>query len=288
MSMSKPERRIAPARPVVRDESSAYLPRIPWRIVLLGTLSVLTVIGGYTWKERRKALELREQIVRVHETELSEARAAYLAVRDKLDGLVLAAASGPSETQVDKRLNIPGLRSGNGLYLRLPLSAAQNKKDIAEGAKGMDGDMIPTCLGLSPSSARGLYDKGEFLLPEFLDAVRDETSVMHLRVQDQMLSRRMRADLPSVLGQLRADWFMLVLQEGENRRDAPVRVFLWDLAHDELLLRTRVQSQGVLLTSRILSSGLTAPVTTPDRERTTGAANDCSIASQLKQLSAAH
>jgi hypothetical protein len=108
--------------------------------------------------------------------------------------------------------------------------------------------------------------------------------VLSLRVQDEMLSRRIRADLPSVLGLTRSDWFMLVLQEGENRRDDPVRVFLWGLAQGELLLRARVQSQGVLLTTRILSKTTTqAPPIDPDRAHS-GAANDCSIASQIKAL----
>jgi len=99
-----------------------------------------------------------------------------------------------------------------------------------------------------------------------------------------MLSRRIKADLPSVLGLTRSDWFMLVLQEGANRRDAPVRVYLWGLAEGELLLRARVQSQGVLLTTRIHSKTTTgAPPIDPDRVQG-GAAHDCSIASQLKAL----
>ena len=285
--MNKPVSRLVPARPAAHDESAAYLPKIPWRYVLLGTLSVATVTGGFYWKEQRKADELRAAMIRVHETELAEARAAYLGLRDKLEGLILSAADAPTEKVIDRRLNIPGLRSGSGLYLRLPLAQAKSKSGIAAGAKAMDGDLIATCLGLAPTSVRGLYEKGEFLLPGFIDEVKKQSSVMRLRVQDEMLSRRIRADLPSVLGQLRSDWFLLVLQEGENRRDAPVRVFLWDLAHSELLARARVQSQGVLLTSHILSKGLDPRTAPAAGERTTGAANDCSIASQLKQLAAA-
>jgi hypothetical protein len=285
--MNKPVRRLVPARPDTRDEAAAYLPKIPWRFVLLGALSVATVMGGYYWKEQRKANELRAAIVRVHETELAEAREAYVGLRDKLEGLILSTPDAPAENLVDRRLNIPGLRSGSGLYLRLPLAQAATKQSIAQGAKTMDGDMIATCLGLAPTSVRGLYEKGEFLLPAFLDHVKKESNVMRLRVQDEMLSRRIRADLPSVLGLMRSDWFLLVLQEGENRRDAPVRVFLWDLAHRELLLRARVKSQGVLLTSHILSKGLDPRLAPAGGERTSGAANDCSIASQLKQLSAA-
>ena len=284
--MNKPVSRLVPARPTSRGESAEYMPKLPWRYVLLGTLSIATVSGGFYWKEQRKADELRAQMVRVHETELAEARDAYVALRDKLEGLVLSAADSSTDTIIDRRLNILGLRAGTGLYLRLPLGQAKTKQGIADGAKAMEGDLIATCLGLSPTSVRGLYEKGEFLLPAFIENVKKQTSVMRLRVQDDVLSRRIRADLPSVLGQLRSDWFLLVLQEGENRRDAPVRVFLWDLAHSQLLLRTRVQSQGVLITSHILSKGLDTRTAPPTGERTSGAANDCSIASQLKQLAA--
>jgi hypothetical protein len=284
--MNKPVQRLVPARPDARDDTSAYLPKIPWRFVLLGALTVTTVIGGFYWKEQRKAGELRAAIIRVHETELAQAREAYVGMRNKLEGMVLSAAGARADDQIDRRLNIPGLRSGGGLYLRLSLAQAQTKAGIAEGAKNMAPDLIAGCLGLSPTSARGLYENGEFLLPSYIDEVKKQTSVMHLRVQDEMLSRHIRADLPSVLGLMRSDWFMLVLQEGENRRDAPVRVFLWDLAHGELLLRARVQSQGVLVSSHILSQGSPTRTALPT-ERNTGAANDCSIASQLKQLTAA-
>jgi hypothetical protein len=284
--MSKPVQRLIPARPDTRDESAAYLPKIPWRFVLLGALTVATVMGGYYWKEQRKAGELRAAIIRVHETELGPAREAYVALRDKLEGLILSTANAPTESRVDRRLNIPGLRSGSGLYLRLPLAQATTKKQIAQGAKAMDADLIASCLGLAPTSARGLYEKGEFLLPPFLDDVKKQSNVMRLRVKDEMLSRRIRSDLPSVLGLLRSDWFLLVLQEGDNRRVAPVRVYLWDLAHGDLLLRARVQSLGVLLTSHILSKGLDPRLAPPAGERTSGAANDCSIASQLKKLAA--
>ena len=77
---------------------------------------------------------------------------------------------------------------------------------------------------------------------------------------------------------------MLVLQEGENRRDAPVRVFLWDLAHEDLLLRARVQSQGILVSTHILSHGTTRAPHRSSQRRDTGAANDCSIAAALKRL----
>ena len=284
MASNKARPRLVPARPNTSDDSAAYMPRIPWHYVILGVLSLVVVAGGYWLKERAKANELREAMIRVHEVELADAREAYTKLREKLEGLIVDAAGTEPKDLVDPRLHLPGLRGGNGLYLRLPLSAAKSPETIAKAAKTVEPDTIATCLGLAPASARGLYEKGEFLTPAFLESLKKETGVLSLRVQDEMLSRRIRADLPSVLGLTRSDWFMLVLQEGENRRDAPVRVFLWGLAQGELLLRARVQSQGVLLTTRIHSKTTTnAPPIDPDRAQS-GAANDCSIAGQIKAL----
>jgi hypothetical protein len=78
----KPKARIAPARPAGADEYAGYMPRVPWRWVLLGTLSVATVIGGYALNQRRKADQLRAQIVQVHEQELAEPARRYLELRD--------------------------------------------------------------------------------------------------------------------------------------------------------------------------------------------------------------
>jgi hypothetical protein len=281
MAQEKPK--LVPARPEV-DESASYMPRIPWRLVLLGMLSLATVMGGYAWKEKRKADALRAAILQVHDGQLGEARDAYMALRGKIEALVLDAAQKPLAPYVDPRLHIPGLRAGNGLYLRLRVNDAKTKAGIAKGAKVMDSDLIATCMGLSPASVRGLYEKGEFLTPEWAKETAQLRDVMHLRVQDEMLSRHIKADLPSVLGLVRADWLMLVLQEGPNRKVAPVDVFLWDLKRSEPLLRARVQAEGVLLTARIQSKDQPYSPKLAEQGAGSGGANDCSIASQLKAL----
>lgn len=280
---AKPER-LRPARPEVVDDAAGYMPRIAWRFVLLGAVSLAAVIGGYKWKERVKADEVRAAIVRVHEEELGEARSAYKALRDKVERLVLSAAQARPDTLVDPRLHLPGLRSGHGLYLRLQLTDAQTKQGIENGAKVMEPDMIASCMGLLPPSARGLYEKGVVLTDAWLAQAKRQTQVMHLRVQEEVLSRHIRADLPSVLGLTRSDWLMLVLQEGKDRRNFPVRVFLWDLRRDQPLLQARVQSQGALISTRVLSKDAPYSPKLSEEAKSGSGAADCSIASQLKQL----
>lgn len=280
----KPEKRITPARPAESSESAGYMPRVPWRFILIGALSIATVIGGYLLNQRRKADQLRATIVHVHEQELAEPARRYLELRDKLEGWITAAAEKAPGDYVDERLRITGLRSGKGLYLRLPAEAAKTRKGIDESARSMETDAIGACLGVAPASARGLWEKGEFLTPEWLEKARDNDSVMHLRVTDTVLARHIRADLPALLNMLRSDWFLLVLQHGDNRRDDPVDVFLWDLRSGQQLLRKRIQASGVLMSARVRSKDAPAsPALAKDRMQD-GAAHDCSIAAQIKEL----
>lgn len=259
------------------------MPRIPWPLILLSVLGVALLAGGYWFKERQRARNLRAQILRVHEYELEEPIRRYQAFRDKLEHWIQRAAWSAPVEHVDPRLRIAGLRAGSGLYLRLYARDAKTKHGIDEGARAMDADAIASCLGLAPTSARGLWEKGDFLMPAWTKAVRKEESVMRLRVIDEMLARNIRSDLPSVLALTRSQWFMLVLQQGDTRRDDPVDVLLWDVKRDELLLRARIQARGLLVPMRIQVPGAPPGPRAP-AELTSGAATDCSIASRLKAL----
>jgi hypothetical protein len=280
---TKPTRLVA-ARPAVDHESAAYMPRVPWRILLLGALSAGTVTAGYWISQQHKAEALRSQILRVRDEQLAEPARRYLEFRKKLEDLILGAQAKVPDSYADKRLRLAGLRSGKGLYLRLSAKDASSPKGIAAGAAQMEADAIAPCLGLAPMSARGLWEKGSFLLPEWMEETRKNDSVMKLRVTDTMLANHIRSDLPAVLNMLRSDWFLLVLQQGENRREHPVDVFLWDLRSGQELLHGRIQAIGVMLSARIASKDAPRGPGRPIEGLEAATANDCSIAAQLKSL----
>lgn len=280
--------RLVPARPDMGEaKKSGFLPRLPWRYIALAAALLGVIIGWFNWRQEQRAVELRAELRRVHGTELKEARQTYEASLARLARLIGDAADAPTTSFVDPSLQLQTLHESPGLYLRLPLSAANSPQKIAEGAREMDPDWIPSCLGLAPTTARELYEIGAFLLPEFV-ADLDQEDLMNLRVRRETLRQRTTKDMHALHAAMQAPWFMLVLQEGESRSDDPVRVFVWDLPREKLLLRARVRAQGILLTSRILSRG----VETTGPSQTTGengavAANDCSIASALKREIAA-
>jgi hypothetical protein len=94
----------------------------------------------------------------------------------------------------------------------------------------------------------------------------------------------MRTDLPGVLSLTRSDWLLLVVQQGENRRDHPVDVFLWDLRSDAELLRARFQADGALMPVRVRTAGAPSAPQLRAEDLSGSGPVDCSIAMQIKKL----
>jgi len=146
----------------------------------------------------------------------------------------------------------------------------------------MPPDAIARCLGLSPLPTAELFARGTFLEKSWIAQAHDADNIMRLRVVAEELRQRSTRDLPFVTEALTAEWFMLVLERGENRRDAPVDAYVWDLRTNKLLLSTRAKAEGSLVAARIAIGGVK-----PGNYATgaqTGAAQDCSIAGQLRAL----
>lgn len=286
-----PRPALQPARPDAAEGSGrpAYAPRLPWKWVLLGVLGIAAVFGSYYVRRDQRKEALRDQMLALlSQEQVRELSERYLGFRRRLETWVQeAAAAGEPETYVDPRLNISGLRAGEGLYLRVPADFATSPERIAGAALSMEPDAIMRCLGVAPMSARGLYEKGYFLTPEYEDQVREESDMMELRVLDDQLGRQVQVDAPVVANMLGADWFLLVIQRGENRRDHPVDVFLWDLNRNQQLLRARIQGRGLLVPVRLRFEGVNAPRAPGRPEVRSAGAHDCSIASQIRALAGA-
>ena len=251
-------------------------------------LGIAGVFAFYAIRQDRRREALRSHMLALHETELRSVSERYLAFRRRIEELVMETRdAGEPDTWADPHLNISGLRSGEGLYLRLGADWTNEPERIEGAALAMERDAITRCLGLAPTSLRGLYESGYFLTSEWVDQVRVEQDMMALRVLDDQLGRHIQVDAPVVLSMMQADWFLLVVQRGENRRDHPVDVYLWDLRRNRQLLRARIQGRGLLVPVRLAFEG-TNPAPAPGRPQVrSGAANDCSIASQIRALTGA-
>lgn len=283
--MTKPDRpQVQPARPRADDEAAGYMPSVPWRWIGLAATTLAVLGAAYWWNEQSKAQALRAGIVRLHQDALAEASTRYVEFRQDITDRILRAATSEPRGHADRQLKVAGLRGTPGLYLRIARRSARSAQDIAKAAAAAEPDVIATCMGLSPLSARGLYERGDFLLPSWLDEAKTTDSVLRLRVIDDELTRRVKRDLPSVLALFQARWFLLVLEHGPRDRE-PVDVFLWDLREADPLLDARVQSRGVLMSARARFDAMpsSAPRLDPGRAHRSGA-HDCSIGSQIKEL----
>lgn len=268
-------------------ERPAYLPQIPWRLLLVGAVALATVYFGYQFREASRADALRDDILHTHTEQLAPITERYRTFRERIEQWTLEAArGGEPERWSDPRLRIAGLGSGEGLYLRVRAEDATSAEGITRAALAMEPDALTRCLGIAPASARGLYENGAFLMPDWVETVRAEHDTMRLRVLDEQLARSMAVDVPIVASLLRAQYFLLVIQQGDNRRDAPVDVFLWDLRENRQLLRTRIQAHGVLIPVRIdrLLPGVQVQNAPGAPTMTSGGAHDCSIAAQIKAI----
>ncbi len=279
-------RDLRPARPDVENERPAYMPKVAWKWIFgVGSFMAMSV-AVYQIREHQEANVLREDLVNARNKELAPIIKQYESVSEKVRRLTREAARKPrTETVVDPRLRLDALGSGKGLYLRLTESQIPQAGNLDEVEFDPAPDAIGRCLGLDPVPAGEVLARGSFLSDEWFKQVEAAGSVMRLRVVAEELRQRSERDLPFVVDAIDAQWFMLVIERGETRRTGPVDVYLWDLRNDELLLQTRTEASGALVAARIAVEGV-KPGHYPSGAQT-GAAQDCSIASQLRQATGA-
>jgi hypothetical protein len=278
-------RELRPARPDVEtDDERGYMPKLPWKWIVAVAAFVGIAVAIYQTKQREDAENLRAAIMSSYQGELAPLVARHKELTGKVHGYARWAAlrEGPV-SYADPRLDLDALHKGKGLYLRVGAKDARGTRaQLAGAAADMFPDAIAKCLGLAPASAAELFARGAFLEPTWLDRTGNDAGVMKLRVVTEELRQRTKRDLPFVAEALQSQWFLLVLERGDTRRDAPVDVYLWDLRKDQLLLSKRVQADGALVAARIAVGGVKPGHYASGAQ--TGAAQDCSIASQLRAL----
>jgi hypothetical protein len=271
---------LKPARPDTHgDERKGYMPYLPWRWIGGVGLFLVLSIGTCHIRDKQETEALRATVLKAYEGDLGPVAKRYQELVAKLrTDTAGAAAQASAATYIDPRLKFDALRSGRGLYLRISAEKARQELRSVEA----EPDAIARCLGLAPEPVAELLSKGSFLEQDWIARAHEADSVLRLRVVAEELRQRSQRDLPFVAEASLADWFLLVLERGENRRDAPVDTYLWDLPRNKLLLSTRARASGGLVTARIQVAGGKPGHYGSGAQ--TGAAQDCSIASQMRTL----
>ncbi len=262
-------------------EERAFKPPSPWKWIVAVTVALAVIIGYYQWRQRSKEQAMRDEIVQTYGAEVEPVAQRVRDFRAKLESWVTQVAHDAPETWVDERLDLSGLHGASGVYLRVHEDAVDDPGTLADAGRSMGPDAIARCLGLSPLSLRGLYERAAFVEPQWLERVNAADDNLRLRVIKDELDRRASRDLPVLMDMVQSDYFLLAVQHGSDRREHPVDVYLWDLRRDALLLKTRTQARGALIPVRV-GLGDTPYGTAPAPQLRAGV-TDCSIASQVRE-----
>lgn len=266
------------------DREGDYKEHGLWKWVLGITVVVLGVIAFQRYISASRMSEIQFDLD-AQLLELTPERERIDGFRHRLEELIVGVGIDVPDTYAKPGFELSSLHGQSGLYLRIhgdsiPAEGVERDLEIRDSALTMGPDAIGSCLGINPLSMRSVYERIEFLQPIWREHAMAAETVLELEVFADELARRKDRDLPILEEVVQSEYFMLTIQRGESRHDAPVDVYLWDLRDNTLLLSSRVQARGTFIRARSSYSeyGRSRPL-----ERRAGVA-DCSIAATLREV----
>ena len=119
----------------------------------------------------------------------------------------------------------------------------------------------------------------EVLTSKWLARIHETNDMQRLSVREEQLARAIERELPALHERVPVDYFLLLVVQGKSRLRDPVDVFLWDLEQDKLVLRSRTENRGRLITVRSQIGPKVDPAKAAGDPIVTA---DCSIAAHIK------
>ncbi|RLB39066.1 MAG: hypothetical protein DRH30_10480, partial [Deltaproteobacteria bacterium] len=227
-----------------------YRPRLPWRRIGFVVLVAALIAGAYFWRQKVRADELRERIRAQHAEQVAPVLDELAATRAELESKALDAKSGAANRLVDAEVRLSALHDKEMVYLQVRAPELASEEGLRTAVRAERKDAIGACLGLELTPLSALSDVSEVLTVKWLGRVDDTNDMQRLSVREEQLTRAIERELPALKERVPADYFLLLVVQGKSRLRDPVDVFLWDLAQDKLVLRSRTENRGRLITVR--------------------------------------
>jgi hypothetical protein len=256
-----------------------YRPGIPWRRIGFVALIAALVVGAYLWRQKVRADGLRERIYALHAADVAPVLDDLEATAGDLREKTLSAKGGAATRLVEAEVGPSALHDDEVVYLRVRAQDLHDAETLEAAIENTADDAIGACLGLELTPIAALSDVPEVLTAKWVARVEDTNDMRRLSVREEQLRRAIDRELPSLAALVPADYFLLLVVQGQSRLEDPVDIFLWDLESDALVLRSRTENQGKLITVR---SQIGPKSDSARAEGDPIAVADCSIAAHIK------
>jgi hypothetical protein len=256
-----------------------YRPRLPWRRIGFVVLVAALAVGAYFWRQKVRADALRERIYALHAAQVKPVLSALEATSADLRAKTLSAKTGAAERLIEAEVPLSALHDEEVVYLKVRAPELRDEASLWAVIDADEEDAIGACLGLELTPLFALSDVPEVLTEQWLARSDDTNDMQRLSVREEQLERAIDRELPALQERLPADYFLLLVVQGQSRLEDPVDVFLWDLGEDRLVLRSRTENRGRLITVR---SQIGPKSDGAKAEGDPIAVADCSIAAHIK------
>ncbi|MGB5813018.1 MAG: hypothetical protein WBG86_20970 [Polyangiales bacterium] len=260
-------------------QKNRYRPRLPWKRIGFLLLFAGLLIGGYFWRQKVRADDLRERMREQHAAQVAPTLNLLASTRGDLVAKSFSAKSGAANRRVETEVPISALHDSKVVYLRVFATDLSSEGSLSVAVEAADEDAIGACLGLELVPLSSLSEVPDVLTSKWLEGAESTNDMMRLAVREEQLTRAIERELPAIAALVPADYFLLLVVQGQSRLRDPVDVFLWDLADDRLVLRSRTENRGRLIS--VLSQ--IGPKTDSARAKSDPIVTaDCSIAAHIK------
>jgi len=256
-----------------------YRPRLPWKRIGFVVLAAVLVAGAYFWRQKVRADELRARMQAQYAEQVAPVLGALEATRADLMAKALGAKAGAAERLVQAQVPLSALHDEEVVYLEVRAPDLGSEQSLRAAIESAEVDAVGACLGLELTPLSVFFDVPEVLTAKWLARANETNDMQRLSVREEQLSRAIERELPALRERLPADYFLLLVVQGKSRLRDPVDVFFWNLRKDELVLRSRTQNRGRLITVRSQIGPSAATGKVPGDSIVTA---DCSIAAHIK------
>jgi len=230
--------------------TNRYRPRLPWARVGFVVLLAALFAGAYFWRQKVRADELRDRIQAQYAELVAPVLDELDATRAELEEKALGAKSGAANRLVEAQVPLSALHEEKVAYLKVRAPELTSEEALRAAIHSEQEDAIGPCLGLELIPLSALSEVPEVLTAKWLERVHDTNDMQRLSVREEQLARAIERELPALQERLPVGYFLLLLVQGKSRLRDPVDVFLWDLAQDRLVLRSRTENRGRLIAVR--------------------------------------